>query len=366
MKIAIDARLLSRQLTGIGRFTLEMCQALACQPGIFIYIYSSDYITPNLLNFTPTAVRTKSWENALLRHLWGETYLPYWILKDKVDVFWGTGHRLPLWLPKKVARVVTIHDLVWKYYPETMRLSTKILDSFYMPRAIRSADYITAVSQATANAIKSEFPSAANKIVIIPNAASKNISTKTSLIDQRYFLFVGTLEPRKNLSRLLQAYAELSDSTKNQAKLVIVGGKGWGNVQIEQMLHDLGLMTNVILFGYANEEQLATLYQHCLFLAMPSLYEGFGLPLIEAMSYGKPVLTADNSSMPEVADKAGCLVDALSVDAIRIGLEKMLNNESYRNTLAAEAKTSANRYSWDKSAQQLVNVFKKAIEKRAK
>lgn len=179
-------------------------------------------------------------------------------------------------------------------------------------------------------------------------------------------LFVGTLEPRKNLKRLLTAYSGLEESIRDQAMLVIAGGKGWGREDVVARIKDIGLTNQIKSLGYVDESTLSTLYANALFLAMPSLYEGFGLPIVEAMVYGTPVLTANNSSMPEVAGNAGLLVDALNIDSIRTGLAQMIGNAELRSSLAANAKKNVARFNWDESARQMIGVFENAIHARNK
>ena len=183
-------------------------------------------------------------------------------------------------------------------------------------------------------------------------------------IDRPYFLFVGTLEPRKNLIRLLTAYSLLSESLKDQAMLVIAGGKGWGGIDLNDTVSNLGLRKYVRVLGYVDETMLASLYTNALFLAMPSLYEGFGLPLVEAMVHGTPVLTSDNSSMPEVAGNAGLLVHPFVIPSIKNGLEKLIANHDLRRNLAGNTRENVTRFSWAAAAKQLVSVFEKVISAR--
>jgi len=239
-----------------------------------------------------------------------------------------------------------------------------------MPLAVRAADKIVTDSQATAVAVNSEFAVDANDLSVVPPGVVLGGRTEPfdSLlqygVDRPYFLFVGTLEPRKNLIRLLTAYSRLPETVKERAMLVITGGKGWGGINLRDTVTGLGLARHVRLPGYVDEPTLNTLYAHALFLAMPSLYDGFGLPIVEAMAHGVPVLTSDNSSMPEVAGEAGLFVDALSIDSIADGLGQLLGNEDLRDKLAANARSNAARFNWNEAAQQLITVFKEAIAKR--
>jgi len=371
LKIGVDARLLSRPLTGIGRYTLEMCRALSKETRVSLYLYSPAPIQSEVVvNLASANIRTGNWNNGLLRQLWTESYLPLWAKKDGVDVFWGPAHRLPRCLPRNMARVVTIHDLVWKYAGDTMRPLSRLLERYQMPVAVRTADKVVADSQSTADAVKKVFFINFDKLTVVPLGASltKNPAPISGLqelgVNRPYFLFVGTLEPRKNLIRLLTAYSRLSDSIKDQATLVIAGGKGWGGVDINDTVADLGLEKYVRILGYVDESTLTTLYAHALFLAMPSLYEGFGLPLVEAMVHGTPVLTSNNSSMPEVAGNAGLLIDPLDIQSIKNGLEELITNHNLRGALAGNAQENVTRFNWDTAAKQLVSVFEKAISGR--
>ena len=306
------------------------------------------------------------------RMLWSQTCLPHWAVKDHIEVFWGTAHRLPRFLPEKTAQVVTIHDLVWKHAGETMRPLSRMMEGIFMPAAIRQADRIVAISTSTAIDIEEEYPDAVDKIrVIYPGTtglpAPLDFHSLSALgIRFPYILFVGTLEPRKNLQVLLQAYALLDIKTRNETRLVIAGGKGWGGVEINAMIKDLCLADHVIPVGYVNETQLATLYAHARFLAMPSLYEGFGLPLIEAMSFGIPVLTSNRSSLPEVAGDAGVLVDPFNIHSVSEGLSSLLKNHQHRNYLAKKAISHAKRFSWNNAARKMWAVFQEATEHQLK
>ena len=371
MKVGLDARLLSRPLTGIGRYTLEMCRALSKLENISLYLYSPSPIpTAVTCELETVIIRAGKWNNGVLRQFWTESYLPLWAKKDGVDVFWGPAHRLPLLLPRNISRVVTIHDLVWKYAGDTMRPLSRSLEQVQMPVAIRTADRVVAVSQSTAISLTKEFHTVSNKLSVIPlganlvaEAGSINSLGKIG-INRPYILFVGTLEPRKNLPRLLVAYSQLSGSLKDQATLVIAGGKGWGGIDINNTVADLDLEKHVRILGYVDESTLATLYANALFLAMPSLYEGFGLPLVEAMVHGTPVLTSNNSSMPEVGGNAGLLIDPIDIESIKNGLEELIANHDLRGNLADNTRENVARFNWDTAAKQLVSVFEEAISGR--
>ncbi len=372
MKVGVDARALSRPLTGIGRYTLEMCRALSKLEHVELYLYSPDQIADGCLRgLDACRVRTKNFSNGILRQFWSGYYLPSWAGEDGVDVFWGPAHRLPSGLPKNIPRVVTIHDLVWKMAPETMRSVTRMLESYLSPRSIQRSDQVVADSVSTAMALSEQYGVPADRVDVIPLGTKQAVESRPPEllvrygIDRRFILFVGTREPRKNLHRLLTAYSELGQPTRDSVMLVIAGGGGWGDMRLDEWIADLGVADHVRVLGYTDQHTLETLYANALFLTMPSLYEGFGLPLVESMSYGVPVLTANNSSMPEVAGDAGLLVDAADVESIRSGLKRMIEDDALRNEFAVNAKRRAARFSWDSSARQLIRVFEKAIAMRS-
>lgn len=362
--VGVDGRWLSRPLSGIGRYTQEICIFLATMPKIKLIIYSNNIIDNQYLTSLPVTIRTKKWQNSLLRQIWFETYVPIWAKQDKLDVFWGPGHKLPLLLSKKITQVVTIHDLAWKFVGNTMRYLTCLQEKYQLPFTLRKANHVIVSSQATANDLTKIFHEVEHKLsIIFPGLTEKLLHKNKKFINENnfaqkpYFLFVGTLEPRKNLHNLLKAYATLSIAIKQKANFIIVGAKGWGQIDVDKLIVDLQLQKYVINLGRVKDEDLHVLYSRALFLAMPSLYEGFGLPLIEAMSYGIPVLTANNSSMPEVAGKAGLFVNARNYLHIAEGLQKLIQNDKLRQQLAQYAYQNSCRFNWQKTAHNLHNIF---------
>jgi glycosyltransferase involved in cell wall biosynthesis len=297
------------------------------------------------------------------RVLWGQAVLPFLVRDDRPDIFWGPAHRLPPALPQQIFACLTIHDLVWRFAGGTMRPVSRLMEQTLMPPALKRADAIVAVSQYTKADIQRSFPGLGVDIsVVYPGVVARQSGHAVSYLEKwgvsrPYILFVGTLEPRKNLARLLQAYAGLPADARQEVDLVVAGAAGWGNVHLEKAVISLGLRGNVHLTGYVNERELSTLYENALFLAMPSLYEGFGLPLIEAMHYGLPSLTANVSSMPEVAGEAALLIDPLEVGAITDGLQRMIFSIELRARLSQAAERNVARFDWDKAASQLLDLF---------
>ena len=367
IRIGVDARHLSGRNNGIQTYLLNLLHysIKSTMDTHEWFLYCPYSIDKKVFNYKHVKIINPPISTKFIGfHLvFSQIFIPILSLIDRVDIVWFPANRSSLFLPKSIARVVSIHDVVWKKYPETMKYTVLKLDKFFMMRSAKLADIVTTVSHSSFDDIVRAGVSDSNKIIVVSNGVNRPNSIEKK-IDRSFFLFVSTLEPRKNLTRLLQAYGSLPLSIKEKMKLVIVGGKGWGEVNLLDTITQLDLTEYVKVLGRVDDATLAALYANAQFLVMPSLYEGFGLPLVEAMSYGTPVLTANNSSMPEVAGNAGLLVDALDVESIADGLQEMITNNELRERLAKNAKLNASRYSWDESAKKLITVFEKAIDLR--
>ena len=370
MHVGVDARILSASLTGIGRYTFELSKKWTHNPSTKLSFYTPTPVTDEVIqSMKPGVFKSASCHNRLSKMMWSQTKLPYWAGRDQVDLFWGPTHRLPRFLPKSIARVVTIHDLVWKFAPQTMRPLSLWVEKRLMPEAIEMADLVMADSQSTASGIAEVFPQFSDKVRVVhlgvsmPHDPSESALSQLNII-KPYFLFVGTIEPRKNLERLLRAFSMIPELLRSQFSLVIAGGVGWGGVNLEKMIRSYRLQHSVQLLGYVTDHQLAALYSNARFLAMPSLYEGFGLPLLEAMQYGTPVLTSHAGSMVEVAGDGGILIDPYSVESISAGIQKMLLDDELIKILSIKAMRRAQDFSWDKCAAETMAVFEEAIALR--
>jgi glycosyltransferase involved in cell wall biosynthesis len=367
-RIGVDARLLAEPVTGIGRYLHEILSRLVNE-GHEWYLYSHKPIIIGNWKRENVRIKNLNINGRVLRMLWAQTILPYWAYRDNLDIFWSPSHRLPRYLPASIASVVTIHDLVWKYAGDTMRPLSRWLDSKFMIEASEIATVIIAVSNSTARDLCVENKEFEKKVFVIPLGATNSLLPKLNQELQeikdskQYFLFVGTLEPRKNLLRLIEAMSTLPKYLKDSADLIIVGGKGWGRLNIHVFIEKLNLKNNVKILGYTSDDHLRSLYSGALFLVMPSLYEGFGLPLVEAMAWGVPSLTSNISSMPEVIGNAGILVNPLDVKSIAYALEKLLTDRGYLQTLSKNAFERSGQFNWDVSAKKTIEIFEFAFKK---
>ena len=373
LRIGVDATMLNEQPAGIGRYLAELLvRMIPCKHQWVLYSHRP--LTDVRWKHDNVVIRHWNMPKRMFRFPWVQTVIPALAKNDDLDIFWSPAHRLPVMLPARIAEVVTVHDLVWRHAPETMRPLSRWLDASMMPMAVRSADRVISVSESTTRDLLAEMPFAADKVRTIPlgSPSFTSLATDTKFLDKvgiarSYVLFVGTMEPRKNLAGLIEAFSRLPCNLQKQASIVIVGGGGWGSVDALSIAARFGVSERVKVLGYVSDEQLAALYGHADFLAMPSFYEGFGLPVLEAMSYGIPVLTSNCSSMPEVAGDAAVYVDPHDISSIAQGLQVMLGDRAYRARLVARTNSNLKRFSWARAAEQTLNVFEEAVQaKRTK
>jgi glycosyltransferase involved in cell wall biosynthesis len=365
MRIGLDARALLEPLKGVGRYVLEMVRHLQLL-GHELVLYAPDSALHGQYDWSLVDLKAHKLPNRWAKLFWGELSLPWQATFDGLDIFWGPNHRLPLVLPPKLPRVVTIHDLVWKYAAETMRRDAWYLERALMPLAVWSAHRIIADSYSTEHGLLETFEFSKGKIRVVHLGMNPPIKTDDThltglAIHSPYALFVGTAEPRKNLYRLLQAFAGIPDAVRSNLRLVLVASTGWGGQDVRTWVDDLGLQQAVIHLGFVSDEVLENLYAHARFVCYPSLYEGFGLPLLEGMKYGVPALTADVASIPEVAGDAAVYINPLSVDSIQAGFIQMLTQDL--SDLRSKALVRAKLFSWQRTALETTKVFTEVLRK---
>lgn len=225
-----------------------------------------------------------------------------------------------------------------------------------MGPSLNKATSIICVSNFTSTEVEKFFPDTHHKCHVIHEASElkSELDAPRSFISEPYYLFVGTLEPRKNLRRLLESYQLVKDELP---KLVISGGRGWGNLNIDTITEEMGLTDRVIKTGYVTDSDLQSLYQYTHGLAMPSLYEGFGLPALEAMQHGKPVIGSIGSSIEEIVQQGGVMVDPYSTDEIARSLVKLFKEKDFYQRASKAAKSRAEDFSWDAAATATLEIL---------
>ncbi len=352
MKIAVDVRGLTVPLSGIGRYTKCLLDELVLYSDVTWYLYAD---RPILWSFEHPNVIVRQFEkhNRLLSLVRTQVKFSAWAKEDGIDVFWSPRHHLPLLLDSGIKKVVTIHDLVWVKYPETMRTANRLLERVLMPLSIKFADQVIVVSHATKKDVIGYFENTDSKISVIHEAVADFNYPLDNSEAEPYFLFVGTQEPRKNLTTLIAAYKDykLKGGANN---LIIVGIEGWKQ---EVILDDQG--SGLKNLGHVDDSLLASLYRFADALLCPSLYEGFGLTALEAMHFGVPVIGSNQGAVPEIVGRGGLLVDPMSVTDIREAMQKISTDKDLRTRLSQYATIEASKFSWQKAASDTMDVFKR-------
>ena len=365
--IGVDARLLSEDITGIGRYLFETLTRMV-ELDFNWNLYSHKSVLLGNWDLPNVKIFQANFNSRPSRMIWAQSYLPYLSSRNNDSLFWSPSHRLPYFLVNSIPSVVTIHDLVWLHAGSTMRKSSRFLDSFLMRQAVLDASSIITVSNSTLFDLHKYEPKTFGKASTIylgcdsfKPATDNNGPKFSQYLDKSFILFVGTLEPRKNLLRLIEAFSKIQISIRKDIRLVIVGGYGWGGINPTDIANQFNLKGLVDVLGYVDDNFLSYLYSNALFLAMPSLYEGFGLPLIEAMKYGTPCLTSNISSMPEVIDTAGLLVDPYSVDSIANGMIQLILDSKLRSDLRLAALNRSKIFRWDNTANKTFELFTRVL-----
>ncbi|MBQ4061313.1 MAG: glycosyltransferase family 4 protein [Christensenellaceae bacterium] len=267
-------------------------------------------------------------------------------------------------------RISIVYDMVAKAFPETMDTKTRIILGTTLKSSIRRADRIVTISQAAKSEIVKYFKVAPEKISVMPMGVEEEYFPKTDGLYSikseygicgDYFFYLGTLEPRKNIETLLRAYHILRAGTENCPKLVISGKKGWGYDGIFALAKELGLEDDVIFTGYLKREEIPVLMTGAKAFVFPSVYEGFGMPPLEAMACGCPVIASNVSAMPEVIADAGILCDPKKPEEFALAMEKLLNDGEFSNTLRARGLERAKNYTWQNAADIFMDTVINSI-----
>ncbi len=312
MRIGIIADPIDNQNAGVHVYTLEMVLALIANDRVNEYIIIRQK-EGNEISKAYTNVKEIVVKNIALPIGYASFRLffiiPSIFKKEKVDVVIEPAHFGPFNLPSNIKRITIIHDLSAVLFPEWHRWHSGILQKLFLPRILKKSDYILTNSLTTEKELHRFYPFTKEKTwMIYPGIRKlvnviheKELNQKYQLSKQDYFLFVGTLEPRKNLSLLLDAFEIYKTTNNDQTQLIIAGGKGWKNEAFEQRLAEHPNKNEIIITGYISNEELSFLYRNAGALIYPSQYEGFGFPVIEAMSVGTAVITTADTSMDEIS-----------------------------------------------------------------
>ena len=365
MKVAIDARDLANVITGVARQVLNLVRYFPeLAPEAEFYLYSDKAIT---VPFSHPRLH----QQLLTGHrwLWKQLWMPIEQVRSQIDLFYVPSYSTPVFNPRK--SVVTIHDMIYTRHPEWTDRLERWRFATIVKHSARFASRIIAVSETTRRDILELTGISPVKVVVIypgldtqfhqvPETDLTRIARRLDISDP-FVLYVGSLHHRRNIGRLIQAFAAVKEKLRLPHKLVLSGLNQFQFSELEQWIADTQLVNEVLYFGYVTDEELVALYNLAEIFVFPSLYEGFGLPVLEAMACGTPVVTSNVSSLPEVAGDAAILVDPTSTAELATAIERLLTDLPLRHEMIARGLERCQKFSWRKAAQDTIALFREAV-----
>ena len=368
MKIAIIADALDYQYAGIYYYTKELIHALAkIDKKNEYWIVRSNSEGDISDNVKELIIPTPSFPGAAPFRLF--VTIPRILAQKKVDIVIEPRHFGPFNLPKKIKRITVIHDLSPLRFPQWHQFVSRKLQQLFLPSILKRADHIITNSQFTAQDVIDYFPFAAKKTSGIwlgkedffqPQSTTPTLLKKHS-ITAPYLLHTGTIEPRKNLAFLVKAFEQLKKERKIDLQLVLVGKLGWKNEDLLKLIDQSPVKTDIKLLGYVDRDELPALYTAATAFVYPSHFEGFGLPVLEAMSCGTPVIVSDVSSLPEIIGPAGLTFIPNNQDDLIEKVSQLLDNGLLRLALSKKSLLQAAQFNWENTASQTLAIFESLL-----
>jgi glycosyltransferase involved in cell wall biosynthesis len=377
MKIGIDYTSAATQGAGIGRYTRELMQALLALPSdnrYSLFYASRNRVDQSAIRNQQSAIHRLPFHDKWLMRGWQRLRLPIPVelIVGKVDLFHSPDFTLPPTLPD-VPTLLTVHDLSFIRDPDSAWPSLRDFLNKAVPRSVKRATHVLADSAATKADLIELFSTPAEKITVLysgVNARFVPVRDQAEIdwvcakyqLPRPFILSVGTLQPRKNYGRLIEALALIASDMPQH--LVITGGKGWMYETIFEQVKRSGLEGRVHFPGFVDDADLPALYSAADLFAYVSLYEGFGLPLLEAMACGTPVIGSNTSSLPEVIDDVGIQVDPRETGDIARALQQMLDQPELRVRSIGAGLVRTKLFTWEKAAQELLAIYDQVACKR--
>lgn len=372
MSIYVDVSAAAHGRAGLGRYAESLARALLQRyPGRFAIFHNRDRGVHVLEGLEGVSTRTvqagyKPWRLAVW--LGQLAHADFGRLVPDAELFHATEHLLlPL---RKVPTVLTVHDLIYHLFPQYHKRLNYLYLNAAMPLFVRRANAVIAISESSKRDLVRLYRVPPEKVSVVYEAAAPHFKPaapeRIALVRGRYalpecfMLTVGTIEPRKNLSRLLDALA-LVRKTGADVKLVVVGKRGWLDEEFFRRLEDHACRDSVQLLGHVPDDDLPCLYGAANLCIVPSIYEGFGLPVLEAMACGTPVACSRASSLPELGGDAALYFNPTSVEEMSAGVCRILRDESLRDGMRVRGLAQAGRFSWVRAAEETMAVYEKVL-----
>ena len=365
MEIVVNTRLLLKnRLEGIGWFTYETLKRITTSHphDHFIFLFDRDFDEEFIFsdNITPVILSPQA-RHPFLFYWWFELSVANFLNKYQADVFVSPDGYLSL--NAKVKQLAVIHDLNFEHYPNDVPFLVRKYYKYFFPKFAQKATRIATVSEYSKNDIVQHYQINPSKIDVVYNGCNELYSPINEVLKQQtkqkfskncdYFLFVGALHPRKNISRLFKAFDKFKSTQSSDIKMLVVGEKYYWTSEIKQTYINMKYREDVVFTGRLLPEDLKTVFGAALALTYVPYFEGFGIPIIEAMNCDVPVITSNITSMPEVAKDAALLVDPFSIDSIADAMLAIYKDENLRNSLIIKGRARKLNFSWDKTSDAL-------------
>jgi glycosyltransferase involved in cell wall biosynthesis len=371
MNIAFDGMPLASQLTGVGHYTFELARSLAAAAPADSFVLISPLPISDL-GTLPDNLTQLTLRRTALNRRWWSVGLPLSLSRSSFDLFHGTNYEIPFW--SRRPSVVTIHDLSLLLHPEAHRPHLVRRARWRLPRMAKSASRIITPSESVKSEVCQTFRINPDKVVVTPEAPRSTFKRREGAevfelrqrlgIGEDFILFVGTVEPRKNLHRLVEAFDQLLRTTSLSPQLVIAGGQGWLMDNFVSVIRQKKFEDRICLTGYLQDEELCALYSSCKAFVYPSQYEGFGLPPLEAMACGAPVITSRIPSISETVGTAARLVDPRDADELSKAIAEMLSDEQTRKHYTEAGFEQVKKFTWEQTAIKTLEVYRQVLSPR--
>jgi glycosyltransferase involved in cell wall biosynthesis len=377
MRIALNGMLLSGRFTGVETAIYRLAEGL-CHHGKESYelFVPADFPAQELANDRFRTIRSgPPGRNRLARILWEHLMLPRHVRRVAADVVHAPGYVAPRL--RGATLILTIYDLIALRHPEWCRRANALHYARLLPASARRADGIIVPSEQTRRDLVDTLGVGDRKIRVIPLGVDASLApvADSGLLDRvrqkhdlpaRYLLFVGQQEPKKNLRGLLESYRDLKQRLSSTPSLVLAGARGWGTDGLAGDVRRFGLEQDVRFTGYVEIGDLAALYSMADVFVFPSLYEGFGLPPLEAMACGVPVVCSDRGALPEVVGDAAVLVDPLRADELAGAIERVLTDGALRRDLVARGHARAATFTWERCVTATEDFYREVNHRASK
>lgn len=379
MRVGIDARFITRHpRRGIGNYSLHVVNALVklhpeVQFVLYIAIPDSEDILPRGPNVTVRQLKMP------LYPLWEQVALPLAARRDRLDVLHCMGNTAPLFMPASIRLVLTLHDVMFLQSGDFVPVPVNRYQawgrhyrSFVAPWCARRSSHVLAVSEFSRQDILALIPGLDPARVHVTYNSYDPVFYHVHSATEKpadyagkrpYIFALGADDPRKNIKRLVTAYLQLIAENENAPDLIISGYARWEKSDAYQLVKDAGATARVKFLGFIDIQELVALYRNAVLFVYPSLYEGFGIPILEAFSSGCPVIGSNVTSIPEVGDDAALYIDPLSIEQIKVSMLQLLQNDALRATLIQKGYVRALQFTWENTAHQTFAIYEACLKK---